>query len=333
MTAACTSSARWRRRMTGARAELGEHAPRIETIKIPTDKIREVIGSGGSVIREIVAESGAKIDIEDDGTVKIASANRESIEKALARIRGITSEPEVGTIYKGKVVKIMEFGAFVNFFGAKDGLVHISQLTQRPPRDGRRSRQGRPGSLRQAAGLRRSRQDAPVDEDRRSDDRPGNPARRRRARRSVREPSAAPRRWPWRRASRSAPLIAGLPSNQKKAAGAIRRLFLLRSGGARPSHKCALRVPESCRRRAHYRSLLAGGEPAFSRTIRARLSVRRSALRMPTRFRASRPSTPWRASKAGYIRRRIRPRAWSISAASPVVSSCTPAECPAGCRV
>ncbi len=116
-----------------ARTELGEHAPRIETIKIPTDKIREVIGSGGSVIREIVAESGAKIDIDDDGTVKIASANRESIEKALARIRSITSEPEVGQIYKGKVVKIMDFGAFVNFFGAKDGLVHISQLTQGRP--------------------------------------------------------------------------------------------------------------------------------------------------------------------------------------------------------
>ena len=119
--------------LTGAREDVGEHAPRIETIKIPTDKIREVIGSGGSVIREIVAESGAKIDISDDGTVKIASANRESIEKALARIRGITSEPEVGTIYKGKVVKIMEFGAFVNFFGPKDGLVHISQLTNGRP--------------------------------------------------------------------------------------------------------------------------------------------------------------------------------------------------------
>jgi polyribonucleotide nucleotidyltransferase len=119
--------------LTGARDQLGEFAPRIETIKIPTDKIREVIGSGGSVIREIVAESGAKIDISDDGTVKIASANRESIEKALARIKGITTEPEVGQIYKGKVVKIMEFGAFVNFFGAKDGLVHISQLTQGRP--------------------------------------------------------------------------------------------------------------------------------------------------------------------------------------------------------
>src|SRR5215475_13065125 len=119
--------------ITGARTELGEHAPRIETIKIPVDKIREVIGSGGSVIREIVAESGAKIDIEDDGTIKIAAAKREAIEAALSRIRAITSEPEVGQIYKGKVVKIMEFGAFVNFFGAKDGLVHVSQLAPGRP--------------------------------------------------------------------------------------------------------------------------------------------------------------------------------------------------------
>src|SRR5262245_9035340 len=119
--------------ISGARTELGEHAPRIETIKIPVDKIREVIGSGGSVIREIVAQSGAKVDIEDDGTVKIAAAKREAIEAALSRIRAITSEPEVGTIYKGKVVKIMEFGAFVNFFGKQDGLVHISQLTQGRP--------------------------------------------------------------------------------------------------------------------------------------------------------------------------------------------------------
>ncbi|HEY7547893.1 MAG TPA: polyribonucleotide nucleotidyltransferase, partial [Hyphomicrobiaceae bacterium] len=119
--------------LSGARTELGEYAPRIETIKIPVDKIREVIGSGGSVIREIVAESGAKIDIEDDGTIKIAAAKREAIEAALARIRAITSEPEVGQIYKGKVVKIMEFGAFVNFFGAKDGLVHVSQLAPGRP--------------------------------------------------------------------------------------------------------------------------------------------------------------------------------------------------------
>jgi polyribonucleotide nucleotidyltransferase len=117
-----------------ARPELGEYAPRIETIHIPVDKIREVIGSGGSVIREIVAESGAKIDISDDGTVKIASANAESIRTAINRIKAIASEPEVGEIYKGKVVKVMEFGAFVNFFGSRDGLVHISQLAEGRPK-------------------------------------------------------------------------------------------------------------------------------------------------------------------------------------------------------
>ena len=116
-----------------ARSELGEHAPRIETIKIPTDKIREVIGSGGSVIRALVEETGAKIDIEDDGTVKVGAAKLASIEAALKRIKEIASEPEVGVIYRGKVVKVMEFGAFVNFFGAKDGLVHISQLIRGRP--------------------------------------------------------------------------------------------------------------------------------------------------------------------------------------------------------
>jgi polyribonucleotide nucleotidyltransferase len=117
-----------------ARPELGEFAPRIETIHIPVDKIREVIGSGGSVIREIVAESGAKIDISDDGTVKIASANAESIKAAIDRINSIAAEPEAGVIYQGKVVKVMEFGAFVNFFGARDGLVHISQLGEGRPK-------------------------------------------------------------------------------------------------------------------------------------------------------------------------------------------------------
>jgi polyribonucleotide nucleotidyltransferase len=111
-----------------ARSELGEHAPRIEQIKIPTDKIREVIGTGGKVIREIVEKTGAKINVEDDGTVKIASADGESIKAALKWIRGIVAEPEVGEIYDGKVVKVMDFGAFVNFFGPKDGLVHISEL-------------------------------------------------------------------------------------------------------------------------------------------------------------------------------------------------------------
>ena len=120
--------------LTGARPELGEYAPRIETINIPVDKIREVIGSGGSVIREIVAESGAKIDISDDGTVKIASSNAESIRSAIARIKSIAAEPEVGEIYQGKVVKVMEFGAFVNFFGPRDGLVHISQLAEGRPK-------------------------------------------------------------------------------------------------------------------------------------------------------------------------------------------------------
>ena len=111
-----------------SRTELGDHAPRIEQITIPTDKIREVIGPGGAVIRAMVEETGAKIDISDDGTVKVASANLESINDALDRIRAITSDPEEGKIYKGKVVKVVDFGAFVNFFGPKDGLVHISQL-------------------------------------------------------------------------------------------------------------------------------------------------------------------------------------------------------------
>jgi polyribonucleotide nucleotidyltransferase len=111
-----------------ARDDLGEHAPRIEMITIPTDKIRDVIGTGGSVIRALVEETGAKIDINDDGTVKVASSNAESINAALTKIRMITSDPEEGVIYEGTVVKTVDFGAFVNFFGPKDGLVHISQL-------------------------------------------------------------------------------------------------------------------------------------------------------------------------------------------------------------
>ncbi len=114
--------------LTSARSELGQFAPRIETMKIPVDKIREVIGSGGKIIREIVEKTGAKINIEDDGTVKIASPDGASIEAAIKWIKSIVSEPEIGVIYEGTVVKTMEFGAFVNFFGAKDGLVHISEL-------------------------------------------------------------------------------------------------------------------------------------------------------------------------------------------------------------
>ncbi|MBN8999128.1 MAG: S1 RNA-binding domain-containing protein, partial [Rhizobiales bacterium] len=100
-----------------------------EVIQIPTDKIREVIGSGGKVIREIVEKTGAKIDISDDGTVKVASSDGKAITAALNWIKGIAAEPEVGQIYQGTVVKAVDFGAFVNFFGAKDGLVHISQLS------------------------------------------------------------------------------------------------------------------------------------------------------------------------------------------------------------
>ncbi|WP_282119571.1 polyribonucleotide nucleotidyltransferase [Ruegeria atlantica] len=107
------------------------HAPRIETMNIPTDKIREVIGSGGKVIREIVEVSGAKVDINDDGVIKIASPDGESIKKAYEMIHSIVAEPEEGQVYTGKVVKIVDFGAFVNFFGKRDGLVHVSQIENR----------------------------------------------------------------------------------------------------------------------------------------------------------------------------------------------------------
>ena len=114
--------------LSTSRDELGEFAPRIEVMNIPTDKIRDVIGSGGKVIREIVEKTGAKINIEDDGTVKIASSNGKEIEAAKKWIHSIVAEPEVGEIYEGTVVKTADFGAFVNFFGPRDGLVHISQL-------------------------------------------------------------------------------------------------------------------------------------------------------------------------------------------------------------
>ncbi len=116
--------------ITGA-AEFSEHAPRIETMQVPTDKIREVIGSGGKVIREIVEVSGAKVDINDDGIIKIASPNGESIKKAYDMIWSIVAEPEEGAVYTGTVVKIVDFGAFVNFFGKRDGLVHVSQIENR----------------------------------------------------------------------------------------------------------------------------------------------------------------------------------------------------------
>ncbi|WP_019219948.1 polyribonucleotide nucleotidyltransferase [Bartonella florencae] len=114
--------------LTSARAELSEFSPRIEVMNIAVDKIRDVIGSGGKVIREIVEQTGAKINIEDDGTIKIASADAKTIEAAKRWIHSIVDEPEIGAIYQGTVVKTAEFGAFVNFFGSRDGLVHISQL-------------------------------------------------------------------------------------------------------------------------------------------------------------------------------------------------------------
>ena len=116
--------------LTESRGNLNANAPRITTITIPTDKIREVIGSGGKVIQGIVADSGAKVDIGDDGVIKIASPDEASVETALAMINDIVAEPEEGAIYEGKVVKVLDFGAFVNFIGKKDGLVHISELCE-----------------------------------------------------------------------------------------------------------------------------------------------------------------------------------------------------------
>ena len=110
------------------RGELSEHAPRIETMQIPKDKIREVIGTGGKVIREIVAETGAKVDIDDEGVIKISSSDLSQIEAARQWIQGIVAEPEPGTIYTGKVANIVDFGAFVTFMPGKDGLVHVSEI-------------------------------------------------------------------------------------------------------------------------------------------------------------------------------------------------------------
>ncbi|HYD65630.1 polyribonucleotide nucleotidyltransferase [Azospirillum sp.] len=116
--------------LTGAREGVNQNAPRITVINIPKDKIRDVIGSGGKVIREIVEQTGAKIDIEDDGTVKVAAVDSKAAQAAIDWIKGIVAEPELGVIYTGKVVKVVDFGAFVNFLGSRDGLVHISELAQ-----------------------------------------------------------------------------------------------------------------------------------------------------------------------------------------------------------
>jgi polyribonucleotide nucleotidyltransferase len=111
-----------------SRSGLAEHAPKIETMQIPTDKIRDVIGAGGKIIRQIVEETGCKVDVNDEGLIKLAAVDENSIRKAYDWIHSLTAEPEEGKVYKGKVVKVVDFGAFVNFFGAKDGLVHVSQM-------------------------------------------------------------------------------------------------------------------------------------------------------------------------------------------------------------
>jgi polyribonucleotide nucleotidyltransferase len=114
--------------LTGARGDVAATAPRISIITVPKEKIREVIGTGGKVIREIVEATKCKIDIDDDGTIKIAAVDQSQAQAAIDWIRGLTAEPEMGTIYNGKVVKTADFGAFVNFMGSRDGLVHISEL-------------------------------------------------------------------------------------------------------------------------------------------------------------------------------------------------------------
>ena len=117
--------------LASGRDEVSDFAPRITTFSIPKDKIREVIGTGGKVIREICEETGAKVDIEDDGTIKVSSIDNAASEAAVNWIKGIVAEPEIGLIYVGKVVKVVDFGAFVNFMGSRDGLVHISELENR----------------------------------------------------------------------------------------------------------------------------------------------------------------------------------------------------------
>ena len=117
--------------LTTARSDVAATAPRITTFTVPKDKIREIIGTGGKVIREITETTGAKIDIEDDGTVKVAATDPAASKAAVDWIKGIVAEPEIGTIYKGKVVKTVDFGAFINFIGNRDGLAHISELAPR----------------------------------------------------------------------------------------------------------------------------------------------------------------------------------------------------------
>ena len=160
--------------ITGARDDVAATAPRITIMNVPKEKIREVIGTGGKVIREIVEQTGCKIDIEDDGTIKIAATDAVQAQRAIDWIRGIVAEPEIGVIYNGKVVKTADFGAFVNFLGSRDGLVHISELQQ--GRVGKTTRRGecrRPGEG-EGHRLRRARQGEAVDAGGRSGHRRGH---------------------------------------------------------------------------------------------------------------------------------------------------------------
>jgi polyribonucleotide nucleotidyltransferase len=153
------------------REELSAHAPRIETMQIDKAKIRDVIGTGGKVIREIVAETGAKVDIDDEGVIKISSSDLSQIEAARRWIQGIVEEPEVGKVYNGKVVNIVDFGAFVNFMGGKDGLVHVSEIRNERVENVRDALAEGPGGQGQGSRGRSARQGSPVDARRRSGDR------------------------------------------------------------------------------------------------------------------------------------------------------------------
>ena len=221
--------------ITGARTELGEHAPRIETIKIPVDKIREVIGSGGSVIREIVAQSGAKVDIEDDGTIQIAAVQARGDRGGDGPHQGHHVGARGRRDLQGQgredhgVRRLRELLRQAGRAGA-----HLAAHPG-PAGDRRRGREGGPGSLRQAPGLRRSRQGAPVHEDRGPGDGRGNSARRGRARGAVREPAPAPGSWrPGRRRPSRAParLEFGRPSMPDRRTSRSRGSFCFRQGAS-----------------------------------------------------------------------------------------------------
>ena len=195
--------------LTGARDDVAATAPRITIINVPKDKIREVIGTGGKVIREIIEKTGAKIDIEDDGTIKVAAVDAKQAQAAIDWIRGIVAEPEIGVIYNGKVVKTVDFGAFVNFLGSRDGLVHISELQQGRVGKTIGRRQGRRPGQGQGPRLRRPRQGQAVDAGGRPGDRRGHHRAGRRQARPRRRGRTAASGGERPRAARAAERAAG----------------------------------------------------------------------------------------------------------------------------